>query len=659
MHLIVEKLQLATEQPIVVDFRPWLVNDRDALLSSLFGQLAAAVEQIQREKPTAAAAIEIRNTAKGLRDFAKRASKLGPLASAVASVVPGGGLAVEVMRQIVDGVAAVETDAALAELKDRLSASLAAIDRRIVVTIDDVDRLEPREAVELLRLVRAVADFPNVTYVLCFDEEVLAHNVETALGIQNGHNYIEKIVQVVIPVPTPEAFDLRRWFETELALMVGDLDRKQRNSLSRAIDLEGGRRLLTPRAVIRVLDSLRIKVPALSGMVDLGDLVCLELIKIGNMALYRWIEDYCTSAAALWPGVSTTNEEAAQMEFKKLETLLSRDSLTFQQLEWELDDRLPQIGHFDEKRLFVDVQADAQAAAIRDRRLASPDHHRLYFALAAPRNSLSTQDIAEFEDAGNTSAEALEALLLEWLPLQQTNRVSLAEVALNRLSRNAIGGLSAKFSGNLLSAISNIMDIAAISAPRSPLGSFALWSEGDRLWPYLIGDGEAGARSSVISLFSNGSSLSWLSDKFRDELFAHGKFGLSKRGGGILREDEVDEISPIMIGRLRKAGIKAVLALPAPIGVLYAWADADIDHVRSELAKHVRRNSAFLDFLQMLTSVATSSIDGERTILQKSTIERLLDYGAVTDRLTRVSTGGSGDKARAKALLANLAAERR
>ena len=58
----------------------------------------------------------------------------------------------------------------LSELKDKLAKSLRELNHRFVVTIDDVDRLEPAEVIEILRLVRSVVDLPNIIYLLCYDQ---------------------------------------------------------------------------------------------------------------------------------------------------------------------------------------------------------------------------------------------------------------------------------------------------------------------------------------------------------------------------------------------------------------------------------------------------------------------------------------------------------
>jgi hypothetical protein len=156
-----------------------------------------------------------------------------------------------------------------------------------------------------LRLVRSVVDLPNVIYLLCYDSGTLAHSIETAVGVKSGHSYLEKIVQLTAMVPWPEPFQLRQWFSDELHLIASVKDEDELSRLKLVIDYEGGRQLRTPRSVVRALDAVRFLWPPLhEANADLADLVWLQLIKDGNSALYRWIEEYCGTAAALSLGTA-------------------------------------------------------------------------------------------------------------------------------------------------------------------------------------------------------------------------------------------------------------------------------------------------------------------------------------------------------------------
>jgi predicted KAP-like P-loop ATPase len=71
-------------------------------------------------------------------------------------------------------IAAAKAEAGLEELRRRLFDALAKADKRIVVLIDDIDRLDKHETHTLFRLIKACADFPNVCYVLAFDDTAVA-----------------------------------------------------------------------------------------------------------------------------------------------------------------------------------------------------------------------------------------------------------------------------------------------------------------------------------------------------------------------------------------------------------------------------------------------------------------------------------------------------
>lgn len=655
LSLVTTEIGAASPETRIVDYKPWLVHDRDALLTALFDELALAVEATQSAEgnPSPAMLSKAKRAAGDLREFAKKVSKLGPLASFLAGSLPFAGPTVDAVRQGIEAVAAADGSASLAESKKSLARALGELGTRVVVTIDDVDRLEPLEAVELLRLVRAVADFPNVTYVLCYDSDVLSRNVQTALGVKDGQAFVEKIVQVVVPVPTPEAFDLRRWFSDELAQLTGSLDRQSRKSIDSAVDVEGGRRLTTPRAVVRTLDALRLKVPALKGEVDLGDLVWLELVKVGNLRLYRWIEAYCAAYSAMWPGRVQVSEESSKVEFATLQKILARDGNSFKKVEWELDARLPGIGHGDQGRIFTQEGTRKRAANIRGRRLSSPDHQRLYFALSPPRNAVNSADLEAFEAAAQKSSKAISQLLEGWLKLPQTSGVTKAEVVLGRLDSDTLAELGESVHSNLLLGIADVLDVAATTVPPSPFGSFALWHSADSLWQKLLPDrDDAIPRPIVLALFEKGRSTGWLSELFRGEWFAYGRAGEAPRGGSIITELELDAITPLMIARYRDLGVKGVLALPESISALWGWYQAgDQEFVRSAVANFTKSDRGLLTFLAHFTGIATSSEDGERKVISRSSLDRIVDFDAVVTRLEQLAGKKSPNAQRATQLL--------
>ena len=240
--------------PTVINFRPWLIGNRDALITSLFGELSRQLDQVALNAgdATRISVTKAKEAGETLRRLMSALSKAGSTIEIAGDalglgLVKASGKAVKAVGELVDEG---PTPPQLSELKDKLARSLRELGHRFIITIDDVDRLEPAEVIEILRLVRSVVDLPNVIYLLCYESGILAHSIEKAAGVKSGQPYLEKIVQLTVMVPNPEQLQLRQWFTEDLHLIASAKNEDELSRLRVVIDYEGGRQLRTPRSVV-------------------------------------------------------------------------------------------------------------------------------------------------------------------------------------------------------------------------------------------------------------------------------------------------------------------------------------------------------------------------------------------------------------------------
>ena len=73
----------------------------------------------------------------------------------------------------------------------------------IVVFIDDIDRLNAEEILEVLKLVRNTADFPYVQFIICYDSDYVVKALKNN-GVENASKYLEKFFNVEIDLPNYE-----------------------------------------------------------------------------------------------------------------------------------------------------------------------------------------------------------------------------------------------------------------------------------------------------------------------------------------------------------------------------------------------------------------------------------------------------------------------
>ncbi|NTA84124.1 hypothetical protein G6L13_26975 [Agrobacterium tumefaciens] len=238
----------------IISIAPWLIGDGSSLVRTLIEAMADVLDTLddatssrwsRNKKTTIRYGNLLRNyaakTGRGVAPLVKLAGLFVPMAAAA-----GEGL--DMGAGFLDKFGKAPTDA---DLKQAISERLKSVDVRFLVLIDDLDRLEPAQAVEVVRLVRSVADFPKVAYVMCYDRAVLAHALHIGLDVTNGDLFLQKVVQLTFAIPLPEPFDLRLSLREKSLAIYSEVNKRPPSSeeldeLRLAIDREG-QGLRTPR----------------------------------------------------------------------------------------------------------------------------------------------------------------------------------------------------------------------------------------------------------------------------------------------------------------------------------------------------------------------------------------------------------------------------
>lgn len=651
-------------RPATVAFSPWLIGNRDALLTALFVQLASAVDRMQLETgdATGTSVTAMKDLAGELRRYGGYLGALAPVASLAALVgVPGATLAEKALKSTAEMAKRSAAPPDLEGTKAKIDTALRKLGRRIVVTIDDVDRLEPGEIAEVLRLVRSVADFHNVTYVLCYDPEIVAEAVRTAMRIDSGRAYLEKIVQVAVRVPAPEPFALRAMFSDGLAAFMHFQDEGARRRLASVVDVEGGRWLTTPRAVNRALDAIRFVWPVLRDRVDPGDLVWLQLTRLGNPDLFDWIEAYAATMAAVATGRVMLGRNAAAKAAATLTDALGKSGLAVDEGRMRLREFLPGIGlgaaTAEKPSIYGDVSERDRLAAIAGRRLSSPDHWRLYFALANPNGAVLERDYDALWAALDEGKDAAIGVLSEWLGAQAYTPSSKAEVMLDRLRGSPPDRLTPDRARVLVSALADVLDDPrAVGDVRAFLGP-SCWREGEYLLQVLrdrIGHGACGA---LLDAFRNGAAIGWLTYLFRSETFSHGRHGDQRRPERewLLTEPEWDQAAEAMLARYASLGMAAILATPDPLSLLYGWIQGGgAEQARSAVEDWTADDGRLLEFLGEVGTTLRSSTDGETQIIRKENLEAFFDLEALRGRVTALANAAGPLQERAREILERI-----
>lgn len=183
-------------RPTLVEFNPWWFEGSDQLLRHFFDELLGQIDWTRKEGAA------IRSAISGLAGFLQKAGK-----AAQAIPEPSLQLGGKVAEGIGGLLSAAPATQSFSRLRSVAKETLAALQFKTIVFIDDLDRLPASEICELFRVIKAVADLPNIVYVIAYDRAIVASALDE-VHKGRGEAYLEKIIQLPfrLPKPTPAQF---------------------------------------------------------------------------------------------------------------------------------------------------------------------------------------------------------------------------------------------------------------------------------------------------------------------------------------------------------------------------------------------------------------------------------------------------------------------
>lgn len=253
------------QRPIVFRFNPWWFSGRNQLLESFLLQLGTALEVPERGKGAGKVSVLFQQMSIGLRPLAF-VPFIGEAAKAGSDFSKSIGDAAKVY------VDATKTDVLGA--RKQIDKALEALDRRLIIVMDDIDRLSADEIAELFLILKAVADFPKTVYLLAFDHRVVSRAIRQKLGV-NGKTYLEKIVQLQIELPSVGYSAIQQMFLEQIGELLGPTEVSDGLKQDFGNLFHDGVKhfLTTPRASKKLLNTLRFVYPPLKGEVYFPDVV--------------------------------------------------------------------------------------------------------------------------------------------------------------------------------------------------------------------------------------------------------------------------------------------------------------------------------------------------------------------------------------------------
>ncbi|MFQ2068099.1 P-loop NTPase fold protein [Aeromonas veronii] len=284
INLVKYVLSEKENTPIIIEYNPWLAGKPESLIQDFLLQFSSQLNINDNSEVALKAAQEL-IAYSSLFSVAKLVPGAEPWASIIEKVLSKFGSSTKKIAEL------KKLD--LLGKKKAVVAAIEKIKTPIVVIIDDIDRLTPSETFQVLRLVKAVADFSGTSFLLAFDSNYIT-SVLDKNDIVNASEYINKIVQLRIPLPVISERGMNELANSELANLsdknLTDRFETDQERLSWIYHNYFKRLINNPRELKRCFNHLRFVLEQVEGQVCFSDIFSLSIIATKANSIYEHIK---------------------------------------------------------------------------------------------------------------------------------------------------------------------------------------------------------------------------------------------------------------------------------------------------------------------------------------------------------------------------------
>jgi len=250
--------------PIIMGFNPWWFSGQENLAKAFLNQLLAVLPAEDKKFDR-------------LREPLSEIAECTGAVLDLALMTPGIGS--KFGESVGKKIRKIPRD--MATLKEDISETLKDVGKRILIIIDDIDRLTPEETHLLFTTIKALTDFPYVTYLLAFDRHVVVKALERYQG-SSAEKFLEKIIQVPFKMPAVDEDSLSAFFLNQLSRKLGKTPRAllDKRYWHKAY-YSGIRQLIqVPRDAVRLTNTAAAIYSTVRDEVNVTDFIALEAIRV-------------------------------------------------------------------------------------------------------------------------------------------------------------------------------------------------------------------------------------------------------------------------------------------------------------------------------------------------------------------------------------------
>lgn len=433
-------------KPLIIEFNPWNFSEQDNLTSIFFNEIANNLSYFDRSKNAKkisdklklygyflTSANLISNALRyvipfflflaGLLILGASYFSILSVAARIASIIfILLSLILAFSKKLVSSISdyflqySKLNEKTLKQLKDELNNLILERKKKLLIVIDDIDRLNTKEIKQIFQLIKLNADFNNTIYLLAFDRDIVEKSLEEQEGV-SGKEYLEKIVQVSFDVPLVQTQKLYSYLFSRLDSIVKVVPEKIWDASRWGNLFHAGFKDMfsSLRDVKRYVNSLKFNFSLIqqgtSFELNPIDFIGLEAIRVFTPKVYEAMRGQSALLTHTNSGMSGRRNDEQERK-QQIELIISKaDENIRDSVKNIIFQLFPQV-----KGLFENMNygSDWQDRWTKEIRICSMELYDRFFILDVPEGELSQFEIDKLLEA-TADKDSFAQLLEEYL----------------------------------------------------------------------------------------------------------------------------------------------------------------------------------------------------------------------------------------------------
>jgi predicted KAP-like P-loop ATPase len=305
LNLIEAKLK--DEKYKIIKFNPWNFKEQDELIQAFFKELYQQLNYVDDHKVFTKFSL-----------FFKRIFHILSFGQYIPSIAPHAVLLAPLIKEYANLLDNLTFKKSLEEVKNKIEKVLRKIakknkNRKIIVFIDDIDRLNDKEIAQIFQLTKLIANFENLIYVLSFDKNVVVSALKNSQK-EFAENYLDKIIQVPLKVPEVSLFKIQNTLIDKMNKSISNIREFESYRNGELENTGFWLQFGTIREVNRFLNIFNFKFHSLKDNVDFHDFCVVTLLELKFPKVYNFIFEHKKIITGDYSLYSSNDEDKKRIE---------------------------------------------------------------------------------------------------------------------------------------------------------------------------------------------------------------------------------------------------------------------------------------------------------------------------------------------------------